>query len=232
MSRDIYTSLSGATATLRQLEVAAHNVANVNTTGFKEQRVAFEIADRTEAPLSATHVRLSADGADMSDGSLVQDGVDTHFALRGRGFFQVEGADGTVLVRSGRFQMDSERRLVTERGEAVMGRSGPIEIPEDALIVVAEDGTILTNEGDEIDTLLIMDADDLVPLGSGRWMAQGATNEAEGTRVVQGALEGSNVDPMKSMVTLMEAARSFEMFQKAMQTSDRMDEQLNQMTRA
>jgi flagellar basal body rod protein FlgG len=231
MSRDIYTSVAGASATWRQLEVAAHNIANVNTTAFKEQRVAFEIAEREEAPLSATHVRLSVDGADLTDGSIIEDGVDTHLALRGRGFFQVEGPDGAVLVRSGRFQMDSEHRLVTERGETVMGRSGPIEIPEGTLITVAEDGTIMTNEGDELDTLLIMDAGEIVPLGNGRWAAQGATTEAQDVRVVQGALEGSNVDPVKSMVRLMEAARSFEMFQKAMQTSDRMDEQLNQMAK-
>jgi len=231
MSHDIYTSAAGASATWRQLEVLAHNIANVNTTAFKEQRVSFEITESEGAPLSATRVQLSSEGADMKDGSIITDGVDTHLALRGRGFFQVEGEDGSVLVRSGRFQMDAERRLVTERGEAVMGRSGPIEIPENTLIRVAEDGTIMTTDGDELDTLLIMDADEITPLGNGRWAAQGATREALDARVIQGALEGSNVDPVKSMVSLMEAARSFEMFQKAMQTSDRMDEQLNQMAK-
>ena len=78
---------------------------------------------------------------------------------------------------------------------------------------------------------VLMDAADLVPLGGGRWAANGATEEAMDARVIQGALEGSNVDPVKSMVSLMEAARNFEMFQKAMQTSDQMDEKLNQMAR-
>jgi flagellar basal-body rod protein FlgF len=231
MSRDIYTSVAGASATWRQLEVAAHNISNVSTPGFKEQRVSFEIAEREVAPLSATRVQLSAEGADMSDGSIQQDGVDTHLALQGRGFFQVEGADGPVLVRAGNFQMDSQRRLVTSRGEAVMGQSGPIELPENTLMVVIEDGTIMTNEGDELDQLLIMDAEELTPLGGGRWAAEGETFVAQNARVMQGALESSNVDPVKSMVGLMEAARNFEMFQKAMQTSDQMDEKINQMAR-
>ena len=99
MSRDIYTSVAGASATWRQLEVVANNVANLNTAGFKEQRVSFEITEREDAPLSATHVQISTEGADMSDGAIIPDGVDTHLALRGRGFFQVEGDDGPVLVR-------------------------------------------------------------------------------------------------------------------------------------
>ena len=231
MSRDIYTSVAGASATWRQLEITANNVANVNTTGFKEQRVAFEITEREREPLSATHVSVSTDGADMSNGSIIPDGVDTHFALNGPGFFQVEGDQGTYLVRSGDFRLDAQRRLVTQTGEMVMGQSGPIDLPENTTLVLTENGTVMTNEGDELDRLLLVEAADLVPVGGGRWVANGATEEAMNVRVIQGALEGSNVDPVKSMVSLMEAARNFEMFQKAMQTSDQMDEKLNQMAR-
>ena len=86
-SHDIYPSLSGAAASWRHLEVVANNLANTSSTGFKEQRVAFELADRGDEPLASSMVQLDTEGADLSDGPVNQTGVRTNLALRGRGFF-------------------------------------------------------------------------------------------------------------------------------------------------
>lgn len=233
-SRDIYPSVSGAAASWRQLEVVANNLANANTTGFKAQRVVFESdGSNSYGVLSDSYVRADVSESDFSDGSLQIDGQQSHFALQGRGFFAVQGPDGEeLLVRSGAMRLDAERRLVTASGEPVLGQGGPIEVPEGEDILVSPDGTVRTGAGDEIDQLRIIDADDLEPMGGTRWRARGETRAAEGVQVIQGALEGSNADPLRSMTGLVEAGRYFEVYQKAMQTSDELDGQANDLARS
>ena len=81
------------------------NLANVSTTGFKEHRIRFEVADIDGQEHSDQFVHTGMAGAKMDDGPIVNDGVDTHLALRGRGFFGAETESGeTILVRSGAFE--------------------------------------------------------------------------------------------------------------------------------
>jgi flagellar basal-body rod protein FlgF len=83
--------------------------------------------------------------------------------------------------------------------------------------------------GQELDRLRIVSAANLAPMGGTSWRADSPVYEVEGVEVVQGSLESSNTDPMRSMTELMEASRYFEAYQKAMQTSDQLDGQLYQM---
>ena len=234
MSRDIYPALSGAVAAWRHLEVLGNNLANMGTDGFKGQRVAFEATGRADGgDFRDAYVRVGERRVDLSDGPLERDGVSTHLALRGQGFFRVRSANGEeLLVRNGRFRLDEQRRLATASGEVVLGEGGPIEVPENASITVAADGRITTDQGDEIGTLAVVFADDLEPVGAGHWRALGPTRPAEGIEVVQGALEGSNADPIKGMTELVEAGRYFDFYQKAIQTSDELDGRLNELARS
>ena len=227
MSRDIYTSLSGAMAAWRQMDVVANNVANLSTDGFKSVNTRFELMDQSDYDMGDSHVRASQDGADLSDGAIRMDNNQTHFALQGEGFFLIETATGKQMMRSGRFQLDEERYLVTDRGEKVLGRSGPITVPDNEDLRVSEDGTVFTTSGAELDTLAIVNAAEVTPVGGTRWETTGATREATHFTVIQGALETSNVDPMRSMIKLIEAGRQFEIFQKALRTSDQMDAQMH-----
>ncbi len=234
MSRDIYPALSGAVAAWRHLEVLGNNLANMGTEGFKGERVAFEATGRADGgSFRDAYVRVGERRIDLSDGPVERDGVSTHVALRGRGFFRVEGPSGEeLLVRNGRFRLDDQRRLVTAAGEAVLGEGGPIQVPENTTITVAADGRITTDQGDEIGRLSVVIADDIEPVGAGHWRALGPTRPAEGVELVQGALEGSNADPIKGMTELVEAGRYFDFYQKAMQTSDELDGRLNELARS
>jgi flagellar basal body rod protein FlgG len=226
MSRDIYTSLSGASAAWNQLNVVANNVANMSTDGYKAINNRFELISQSDHAMGNSQVRAAQDGPNMEDGSLRLDGNPTHFAIQGRGFFQIETPTGMQMQRSGRFQLNEERYLVTPQNEKVLGRSGPIWVPFGEDIRVSEDGTVFTQSGDEIDTLMIVDANQVSPTGGTRWETTGIVAEARGYTVMQGALETSNVDPMTSMIKLIEASRQFEIFQKALRTSDQMDAQV------
>ncbi len=231
MSRDIYTSLSGAKAAWRTLETVANNVANTNTDGFKAIKNRYESVQRSYWSLGNTQLRAAQDGADMRDGSVKLDGDKHHFALQGRGFFEVMGDGGKQLQRGGSFHLDNLNYLVTSTGAKVLGRSGPIEVPWGEEIRVSEDGAVFTTSGIELDTLSLVDADEVVPLGGTRWEAKTPTYDAKEVTVLQGALETSNVDPMASMITLIEASRQFEIFQKALRTSDQMDAQIQKVGR-
>jgi flagellar basal body rod protein FlgG len=229
MSRDLYVSMSGAAAAWTQLEVVANNLANASTAGFKQQRVAFDLEAAMADPLAEAYVGTQPVSADFSDGALMRDQVDTHLALRGRGFFLAGSGAGQTLVRAGAFRLDSDGFLVTPSGQQVQGRGGPIQLEPGQRLQVGADGTLRDDDGQEIDRLMIVDGTNLEALGGTSWRSQGPVFEVEGVEVVQGALEGSNTDPMRSMTELMEASRYFEAYQKAMQTSDTLDGQLNQM---
>jgi flagellar basal-body rod protein FlgF len=235
-SHDIYPSLSGALASWRHLEVVSNNLANATSTGFKEQRVAFELKDFGDRPLESSYVQLDTEGADMSDGPITQTGVRTNLALRGRGFFMAQAGDGSqVLVRSGNMQLDANNNLTTAAGEPLLGDAGPIQIPLGFTFEIAKDGGVYVSRDDGretqpnlLDTLRIVDADQLEPLGGSRWRAVGGVREAEGAQVIQGALEMSNVDPIRNMVDLIQAGRHFDIYQRAMKTSDETDARLLQ----
>ncbi|MFH1466006.1 MAG: flagellar hook basal-body protein [Pseudomonadota bacterium] len=229
MSRDLYVSMAGASAAWTQIEVVANNLANASTAGFKQQRVAFDLQAAMADPLGEVYVGTEPVSPDFSDGALMHDQVDTHLALRGRGFFLAGSGAGQTLVRAGTFRLDSEGYLVTQAGQQVQGQSGPIQLEPGQKLQVGADGTLLDQDGAEIDRLRIVDGTALTALGGTSWRAQGPVFEVEGVAVVQGALEASNTDPMRSMTELMEASRYFEAYQKAMQTSDSLDGQLNQM---
>jgi flagellar basal-body rod protein FlgF len=87
---------------------------------------------------------------------------------------------------------------------------------------------IIASESGEVGKFDIVMADDISPMGGGLWRANSGIREADAS-VIQGALEGSNVDSMRAMVELIEASRYFEAYQKTMQTSDEMDAKLIQM---
>ncbi len=225
MSGDIYAALSGASACWAQLEVTANNAANVSTTGYKAARLTFSLtgpdAEHGQVYAQATPVR-----PDMSDGALVRDDAPTHLALQGQGFFQVQGPDGqSLLTRDGRFHLDADGQLVNSSGMQVLGQGGPVQIPPGEGLHVTSDGRIFGSTSGELDQLSVVGGA-VLPYGNNLWQPAGPMGDSE-AEVVQGALEGSNVNPMEAMVELMEASRYFQAYQRAMQTSDEADQRVN-----
>lgn len=226
MSGDIYSSLSGATAAMQQMDVLSQNIANTNTTGFKELRVTFRLEGDGEGPLGQSTAVANPATPDFRDGAIELDGDANHLALQGRGFFVLQADDKEILSRAGVFHRDSDGQLVDPRGHQVMGEGGAIEIPVEESFKVTQEGVVLGSRSGELGRLRIVESTQVEPLGGGLWKSTGTLLPSD-ANVIQGALERSNVDPLRAMVELIEASRYFEAYQNAMKTSDEMDSNLN-----
>lgn len=239
MSHEIYSVLSGALGVWQQTEVTANNLANISTTAYREQRTTYEQVDRDPRPLGNSFSRMVPGFVNQIDGPIINDNVETHVALRGPGFLVVETRDGeALLTRNGNLRLDEDRYLVTQDGERVLGHTGPIMVPLGEKIEIDADGNVTTRLDNgfdvvvrQVDQLRLMYSDDLIPRGGGRYQPGGAVTEASSCRVTQGATEGSNVDPMREMVELIQTARYFDIYQKAIQTSDSLDQTIYALPR-
>lgn len=228
MSRDLYTSVSGASAAWRHLDTISNNLANVSTTGFKGQRVAFELDGTAKHTLGRSQVRTRDGMSNMTDGAVKQTDRDLDLALSGPGFFSVQLDGQTLLTRDGHFMLDREGQLRTADGGLVLGGGGPIQIPDGERVTFTADGKVIGSVSGELDQLQIVTAPSATQVGGNYWQAKGGFAVTEDATVTQGALEGSNVDPLRTMAELVEASRYFEIYQKAMSASDEMDQRLNQ----
>jgi flagellar basal-body rod protein FlgF len=228
MGQDLYSALSGAYTSMRRLDAVSTNLANVDTTGYKAQRLTIEGTGGDGA-----YARIAEGLYDHTDGPVQRTEHPTDVALQGQGWLVVDHGDGVALTRDGRLRPSPDGTLTAPGGRPVLGQSGPIVIPPGETVRIEADGTVVGSESGPIDKLRLVVAD-AAPLGGNLWEPQGPVLDAADGEVglVPGALEGSNVDPMRAMVELVEASRTFEMFQKAMQASDDSDARLNEMGRS
>ncbi len=221
----VYSGLSASHAAARQLDVVSNNVANLSTPGFRAGRVAFQA--EVEGQYQKAQSALAVVTPVASDGPLIDSGRATDMALRGDGWFSVEGADGEVqLTRDGRFRVDESGLLVADDGAALLGTQGPIQLAVGEQVRVDGEGRVFGSLSGEIDQLQLL-VGPATHLGGNRWTGTGELEPATPT-VVQGSYEGSNVDPAQAMTELVEATRYFEAYQKAMQASDELTARLNQ----
>ncbi|MGI4848620.1 MAG: flagellar basal-body rod protein FlgF [Janthinobacterium lividum] len=223
MDRLIYTAMAGAKHTLEQQANNSHNLANVSTTGFKAQLDSFRAVPVLGDGLPTRAFVVDATtGADMSPGPIQQTGRSLDVAVQGAGWLAVEAADGSeAYTRAGAFKLNENGVLQTSTGLNVLGDAGPITVPPDTILSIASDGTIaggdatskkgITNNLGRLklvnpDTATMTRGDD------GLFRAAGGPAEADANvRVVGGALEGSNVNVVDSMVTMISLARQFEL---------------------
>lgn len=225
MSRDIYPSMTAATAVMEKINYIANNLSNTNTVGYRARKTSFENVIAKEGFLGDSYVQLSEPKLSDRDGGLIIDNVDTHFALRGKGFFVVESTGGEeLLTRSGNFQLDSNGQLVNSLGEIVMGDSGPIRFEQDQkYFSVTPEGAVIDDFGSEIGRLKVVEGVGLDPLEGQRFRAKETVQLEMGYEVVQGAVENSNVDSFQVMMDLIKTSRNFETFQKSMGNSKELD---------
>lgn len=198
----------------RRQEVTANNLANVETDGFKADRIVARLAADGSHP-------LPEQALDLTQGSLEQTGRPFDLALDGPGFFVVRTADGERLTRGGTFTLDADGTVSDGRGGQLMGDGGPIRITGRDVRIDAQ-GRISV-DGQAVDALRIATVADprtLTKAGEGRLMPNGPIVEAEGTAVRQGVLEQSNVDPMLGMVEMLMIQRAFAANTDAMKTLD------------
>lgn len=214
----------------RRMDIAANNLANLSTSGFKADGVVLDEAERTAAHASEdpTEIRFVRDVGltrDMSQGPIAMTGNALDVALEGDGFFMVQGPGGrTMYTRDGAFSLTGEGRLVTSDGRAVLDSGGaPIVIdPQGESPSIGRDGAIRVAgvEAGRIGVASFAAPGALSKVGDNLWDASGqAPGEFAGV-VLQGAIEGSNVRPVIELTRLMEISRAYQSAAKMVSGAD------------
>ncbi len=213
----------------RRMDVAANNLANVATSGFKADALVLEEADRTPAhaeedPRQFRFVRDIGIVHQMDQGPIAMTGNPLDVALEGDGFIMVQGPNGPQFTRDGAFTLTGEGRLVTSDGRAVLSSGGaPIVLdPQGDTPSIGRDGAIRVAgvEAGRIGVVSFAAPGALAKVGDNLWDAQGqAPGEFEGV-VVQGALEGSNVRPVVELTRLIEISRAYQSAAKIVSGAD------------
>ena len=228
MDRLIYLSMSGAKATMQRQDTLANNLANVSTVGFRAELAAFRAVPVQGSGASTRVYALeSTPGHDDTAGSVTATGRNLDVAMKGSAWLAVQGLDGTeAYTRAGSLDVSSDGTLVTRTGLTVLGDGGPIQVPPNSDVQIAGDGTVSVKSADGKSTAVgkLKLVTPEAPLQRG---TDGLFRAADGelpadanARVQDGALEGSNVSPVETMVAMITAARQFEAQMKMLQTAE------------
>ena len=228
MDRVIYLAMAGAKATMQRQDVLAHNLANASTTGFRAEMTAFRaVPVLGDGASTRVYAIETTPGYNAEPGPVAATGRSLDVALKGNAWLALQGRDGTeAYSRAGALDVNSEGVLVTRSGLPVLGDGGPITVPANAQLQIGGDGTVTATVGNGrpqgVGRLKLVSPD--APLRRGE---DGLFRGADGgdlpadasARLQDGALEGSNVSPVESMVAMISAARQFEQQMKMLQTS-------------
>jgi len=221
MSGGVEAASSAMSAYALAQEVTARNIANLMTPGFKRNVPVFRVKAGAEGETAAassdaseSEVGVERVAVDFSQGDLLITGNDLDVAIRGEGFFTVQGEKSTRYTRNGNFTINHNGVLSTQRGDPVLGAGGEIQVPPGtARIVIASRG-IVRADGQEIGRLKIAafeNPERLEQKGAGEFIDRGAVpRDPAEFEVRQGSLERSNVDPIGEMVRMMANMREYE----------------------
>jgi flagellar basal-body rod protein FlgF/flagellar basal-body rod protein FlgG len=220
-----YAAYAGLLARSQALDVAAGNLANAGTAGYRAERDYFRSAilgpDSLNSQLDETVNNFGVLGGsllDLGQGALAPTGNPLDLAIEGEGFFSIQTQQGTRYTRDGQFARAQDGTLTTEAGEPLLdARSQPIRVPAGA-IVVGADGTVSVNGGvaGKIAVVGFASGAALTAEGADRYAAaDGAKPAAAAGSIHQGALEASNQDAIAGSLQLVLMQRQAEMMQKA-----------------
>ena len=258
MNQALWVAKTGLDAQQTRMAVVSNNLANVNTTGFKQDRAVFEdllyqnvrqsgaqSSQDTQLPSGmniGTGVRIVATEKLFTQGSMLNTENALDVAIKGRGFFQVLLPDGNLAyTRDGTFQRNAQGELVTASGYLVQPS---ITVPDGAQsVTIGTDGTVSVqlagqptpSQVGSLETVDFINATGLQPIGENLYIETASSGAAQaGTpglngfgSVVQGVLEGSNVNVVAELVSMIETQRAYEMNSKAISTNDQMMQYLN-----
>ena len=242
MDNLLYIAMSGAK---EKLAVRSNNLANASTIGFKAD---FENARAMQAYGEGLPTRVFSmaeePGQNMSSGAIETTGRELDVAVKGDGWIAVEDSDGNeAYTRMGSLVLDQDGTLRTSDGRAVLDDSGEhIELPALSKIEINQDGTVggrPDGEGSDVfeeyqriklvnpeKTAMYRGTDGLFRLKSGA-----TAEESDSVRLINGALESSNVNVVDEMTSLIRIQRQYDMQVKLMSTAKEMDESQNQLLR-
>ena len=257
MIRGLYTAATGMNAMQHQIDVTANNIANVNTTSFKQDRAEFQdlmyeslnytagsTSENTSNPTGidvGLGVRVSGIQKNFLQGSMKLTGNTLDVAIEGKGFFAITMPNGdTSYSRDGAFKVDTEGTIVNGQGfplaQGITIETGAknLSISENGLISYELNGA--TTEVGPIQLFNFINPSGLSPLGNNQYITSNTSGEAveienADVHMRQGMLELSNVKLVNEMVDLITAQRAYEANSKAISTTDQMLTIVNQLKR-
>lgn len=240
MLRMLQVAEAGMRVQQARVDVLTNNLANADTPGFRRVLASFDV--RPDGPDQPARPRPgdpplpqmgegrgtvgmvgARTGLDLRPGAVRHTGNPLDVALAGEGFFAVRTAEGERYTRNGSFSLSPEGRLQTLGGEVVLGDGGPLEIPPGQLEVGA-DGSLRV-DGEEVGKLKVVRVEGELRPGAGQLLelapgAQARPLPDEERRVMGQHLEGSNANPVRELVALIQAHRLFEAGQRVLSTTD------------
>jgi flagellar basal-body rod protein FlgF len=237
MIRGIYTAASALRAATIHQGRLAHNLTNLQTTGFKQvltARQAYEL--QAMGRYSGNNAQyLSTVGGleqgllvpeeiiDFAQGNLEMTDRPLDLAIEGNGFFRVQTPDGDRYTRDGSFHRDSEGQLVTRDGYYVLDANGdPLVLPAGAPTILRDGSVFVGNQlVGQVGLAAFADVETLVPENNNLYRGEGAQPLAPAAvSVKQGYLEGSNVDENAQILEMMRILRLYEASQRTLQIHD------------
>ena len=242
MDRILYTASNGAARILEQQSVIANNMANVSTTGFREQLAVYRsvpvVPQAGELPTRVSTV-ASTPGSHFGQGAMDETGHALDAAIAGEGWFAVQTPEGEAYTRAGEFGVNQQNQLVTQTGLPVLSADGQfIEIPERGSITFATDGQISAlGAGDNPRDIQLLaqlklvnpPRDQLLRGDDGLFRVAGGqpAQPDETVRIAPGFVEKSNVNPAAMMVSMISNARQFELQMQVVKNASTNEERGN-----
>lgn len=244
MDRLIYVAMTGATHTMGQQATIAHNLANAITIGYRAAVNSFRAVPVIgEGSPTRAFVVDSTIGANFSPGSIQVTGRSRDVAVQGAGWIAVQTKDGgEAYTRDGNLQISANGLLQTRNGFNVMGANGPISIPLEADITIAKNGfvssvqNIARNMPQTVEPVgriklvnppekqLVRGDDGLFRLRDG-----GKAPADANVALAWGALENSNVNVVREMVSMISISRQYDMQMKLLENAKSNAQQASQI---
>ncbi|QEW07749.1 flagellar basal-body rod protein FlgF [Nitrincola iocasae] len=234
MDKVLYVAMTGARENMNAQQIRANNLANVTTTGFKQDfEQARSMRVMGDGYASRVYSMAESPGTNRASGTLQQTGRDLDIAVVGGAWLAVQAPDGTEgYTRAGELQINAANQLVTGSGLPVMGVGGaPIVIPPAEKIEIANDGAIsIRPVGDDAVGLVLVDAIKVVELDPATSFkgTEGLmrTNDlqplppAQNAQIRSGYLESSNVNAVEELTAIITLSRQYEIQVKMMKTAE------------
>ncbi len=242
MDRLIYTAMTGAKHTLNQQATVSHNLANATTAGYRAETNAFRAVPVFGDGLpTRAFVVDSTTGADFTPGTIQHTDRNLDVAIRGSGWIAVQLENGEeAYTRNGNLQISPNGILQTHNGKNVKGDAGIIAVPQDNRITIAGDGTVsavpitpLPNTVVSVGRIKLVDPpqNQLVKGHDGLFRLKdgGEVLADANVKLTNGALEGSNVNLVHEMVSMITLARQFDMQMKILESAEHNAQQASEI---
>jgi flagellar basal-body rod protein FlgG len=239
MLEGLYSAAAGMQAQTQRMDTVANDLANVNTNGYKHERVAFRdllyVRDASGNVQSGAGAAATTIGRGFTQGAIRETGNPLDLAIENGGFLQVRRADGTsALTRDGALRLDARGRITTQQGDLLQPAVTLPAGTKESDVQIGSDGTISVGNRQvgRIQLMTVRSPQGLQSAGDNLFRAtaaSGAATALPGGRLTQGAVEASNVDTADAMTEMIDAQRSYQLASKAVQMQDQLLQIANQV---